>query len=255
MVTGVAHELNTPLGVANTANELVEQRGKQSLLSEGMSDEQKKKLAAGLEQACDLLRKNIARAQGLVDSFLQLSSSQLTDARGERDLAAIIKECVEAMSPTLRKKGVKTTMEVAKDLDSKWNGYPGRLSQVLVNLLQNVARYACKDGSGCEVEIQVSGDRVGDEEGFRIAFKDNGNGVAREILPHIFHPFVTSGRGSGGTGLGLAISHNIVTNLLGGSIACASEAGRGTEFIIRIPKSAPGGDATPTRERHRSPQA
>ena len=78
--------------------------------------------------------------------------------------------------------------------------------------------------------------------GYRLEFEDYGAGIAAEIEKNLFEPFVTSGRGKGGTGLGLAITHNIVTNLLKGTIKAQSRRGSGTKFTVEVPKVVPASD-------------
>ena len=113
-----------------------------------------------------------------------------------------------------------------------------------MNFIQNATRYAYAEGGG-KVDIRLSEFDQGGDKWFRIVFEDYGKGVPPEIYPHMFEPFVTSGRAKGGTGLGLAISQNIVTNLLKGKLACESTVGKGTKFIIDIPKAVPDeGQAT-----------
>ena len=68
---------------------------------------------------------------------------------------------------------------------------------------------------------------------------DNGCGIAEDLLPRIFDPFVTTRMGRGGTGLGLHIAHNLVVQVLGGSISVASQPGEGCCFTIELPRKAP----------------
>jgi signal transduction histidine kinase len=124
---------------------------------------------------------------------------------------------------------------VPEDAHVPWVGFPGHLSQVIMNLIQNALRYAYKPDAPGRVEIRISD--TGDN--YRIEFEDFGAGVPPEILPRIFEPFVTSGREFGGTGLGLAISQNIMTNLLKGQISCTTEVGKGTKFVLVVPHVVP----------------
>lgn len=235
MVTGVAHELNTPLGVARTANSMVTELTQNLLQNPPEDDEEREELQDDLEDACNLMTKNLERAQRLIQSFKKLSASQLSDEQMESDLVLIIKDCLETMRPDLKKKTIVSTVHTDDDTKFPWNGYPGHLSQVIINLIQNTIRYAYDD-SHTSPKIDVFLKEFKQRDGYRIEFVDYGKGVARHILPRLFDAFVTSGRNKGGTGLGLAIVHNIVVNLLGGSISCESELGEGTKFLIDLPK-------------------
>lgn len=236
MVTGVAHELNTPLGVANSASDMIVNLAK-SIFQNQPEKPETKEFMLDLASSTDLLGKNLQRAQTLVRSFKQLSASQLSDQRTEADLVGIVRDCVNIMTPETKKKKVVTDIQAPTDAVLMWNGYPGHLTQVLVNFIQNAMRYAYADKENGKIDIRISPSKgAAGQDMYRIEFQDYGNGVPADIYPHLFEPFVTSGRSKGGTGLGLAISHNIVVNLLKGTIACESVAGQGTKFIIDVPK-------------------
>lgn len=230
MVTGVAHELNTPLGVANTANAMVTSLAQQlSRLPPGAPEGPE--ISRDLDESCALLTKNLARAQTLIRSFKQLSASQLSDQRGQFNLTEVVKDCVESMTPDSKKHQIQVVV-TAPPGEVPWDGYPSHLSQVVMNMIQNVIRYAYPQGGpGGKFDIRIS--QVG--EIYRIEFEDYGAGVNEDIMKNLFEPFVTSARGKGGTGLGLAIVHNIVTNLLDGTIKCTSVKGKGTKFTVDIP--------------------
>ena len=116
---------------------------------------------------------------------------------------------------------------------SRWTGYPGYLSQVLLNLLTNVERYAYAEGVEGRVEVDLADDRGGD--GYVLTVRDFGQGIASDVLGQVFEPFFTTGRSRGGTGLGLTIVHNLVTTALQGTIEIESDVGRGTTVTIRLP--------------------
>ncbi len=238
MVTGVAHELNTPLGVANTANSMLASLARDfTKLPAGSPDAPE--LAKDIEEACTLMTRNLARTQTLIKSFKQLSASQLSDQRGKHDIVEVVRDCVESTIPETKKHHISVTVHAPSDKTLIWDGYPSHLSQVVMNMIQNVIRYAYPGGNGGKMDIRISEEPVG----FRIEFEDYGAGIVAEVETNIFEPFVTSARGKGGTGLGLAISHNIVTNLLKGAIKYQSQRGSGTKFMIDVPRVVPEPDA------------
>ncbi|MBF0556153.1 MAG: response regulator [Nitrospirae bacterium] len=232
MVTGVAHEMNTPLGVAMTSNQMIQTLAQELLNCK--DEEERQDIVKDFTHSCSLLERNIVRAQELIKSFKQLSSTQLTDQYDDFDIGIIVKDCIETMSPELNKKQIKVLLHLENE-DNEWKGYASHLSQVIINMLQNMMRYAYKGrDSGGAANINVFYTR-GDSS-YIIEIEDYGNGISSDILPFIFDPFVTTGRKDGGTGLGLSISHNIVTNILGGKIECNSEIDKGTKFTIKLPK-------------------
>jgi signal transduction histidine kinase/CheY-like chemotaxis protein len=231
MVTGVAHEINTPLGVANTANGMIVSLAEE--IGQTPPGPQFDALVGDLKESTGLLAKNLDRASQLIRSFKQLSVSQLTDDRTNADIAAVVRDCVDAMSVETKKRQLTIKTHWPADAKFPWTGYPGHLSQVLINLMTNTMRYAYKDGGVAEIRVTEKPDN------YRLEFEDHGAGVAPEVLPRIFQPFVTSGRDLGGTGLGLAITHNIMTNLLRGDISVETAVGKGTKFVLTIPRVVP----------------
>jgi signal transduction histidine kinase len=127
---------------------------------------------------------------------------------------------------------VKFNNELASE-QKKWTGYRGFLSQVVINLLTNVERYAYPKGIGGIVDVTI---RLENDTHYCLTVKDYGKGISKENQAHIFDPFFTTGKSAGGTGLGLAIVHNLVTNALNGEIKLKSELGKGTEFIVIFPR-------------------
>ncbi|MFF7242139.1 ATP-binding protein [Streptomyces collinus] len=232
MVTGVAHELNTPLGVARTAGSVIGDIATHVAAAIDGCDEE---TCLDLQESVRLMNKNLDRAHRLIQSFRKLSSSQLSDQRMEVGLKAVIDDCVETLGPELKKNRIKVVVDADEGDDFRWDGYPGHLSQVLINLLQNTIRYAFEPGQGGTVTILIQ--RITETSSFRLVFSDDGRGVSEDIKPRIFDPFVTSGRETGGTGLGLAIVRNIVNDVIAGTINCESASGEGTTFEMVLPVS------------------
>ena len=151
---------------------------------------------------------------------------------------AVVRDCVETLTPETRKNALKIEIAASPPDQLEWNGYAGYLGQVVVNIIQNVMRYAYSDGGG-RLEIRIAPAVHKGVPSYRLEFQDFGRGIASSILPRIFDPFVTTGRTTGGTGLGLAISRNIMSELLHGSISCRSSEGQGATFIVLEPKEVP----------------
>jgi signal transduction histidine kinase/DNA-binding response OmpR family regulator len=239
MVAGVAHEINTPLGVANTANSTIVNR-LQTLIKEKPTDaDTLNDIFEDLQLASDLLTKNLVRANGLISSFKKLSASQLADNRETVDLGILLNDCVQTMSPETKKKKIAVRVDRSPGTQFTWEGYPSHLTQVIVNFFQNAIRYAYHNRPDGVIDIRLSAFANEDQPSYRIEFEDYGAGVDPATLKKLFQPFVTTGRDRGGTGLGLAIVHNIVTNLLKGRILCVSNPGKGTKFTVELPTRVP----------------
>jgi len=238
MVAGVAHEVNTPLGIVSTAVSTVAQRigaptfqtlrGRDPELDETLDD---------LREATTLMERNIRRAHKLIQQFKQLAAGQLVDQKERLHLPEVAQEVGDLFKIEARKAQLSVAVRstLASPDAGQWDGYRGLLAQVLMNLLTNVQRYAYPEGRGGAVEVLVS--TAG--EGFLVQVRDFGAGIPPEALDQVFSPFFTTGRGRGGTGLGLAIVHNIVTNGLKGTVEIASTLGDGTTVTIHLPRVVP----------------
>jgi len=227
MVAGVAHEINTPLSVIYTAVNIMARE----LASPVEVTVQR---AADIAESLELMRLNVERADRLVQDFKKISISQLRDERELLDISEAIEEIVGLILVSLKRSQVQIKFhnKLASE-EKKWSGYRGFLSQVLINLLTNVERYAYPKGMGGIVDVTIC---LEDDRHYCLTVKDYGKGISKENQANVFQPFFTTGRSNGGTGLGLAIVHNLVTNALNGEITLKSEVGKGAEFTVIFPR-------------------
>lgn len=237
MVAGVAHELNTPLGVISTAASIMEREMGSPIFEKLAADPDLSQIVEDFNEALGLIRGNVQRAHLLVQDFKKVSVSQLTDIKESISLSETVREIVNLAKAHFRQSGLK--IEIKDSLgatEQTWVGYRGYLSQILLNFLTNAQRYAYADQEGGLAEIYV---RTAGADKFSVSVKDYGNGMSAEVCERVFEPFFTTGRSSGGTGLGMAIVHNLVTVALKGSIQVESELGKGTEITITFPRRIP----------------
>ncbi len=234
LVAGVAHEINTPLGVITTAASVLAQDLTDLVCDAGP-------ITGPLQEAieaAELISSNLARATRLVERFKSLSSSQAVTVVEEVDLTAVVDDVLALFAPKARAAGL--TMEVRDErADPKvpWEGNAGSLAEALLNLLSNVERYAYPAGEGGKVEIVLAGD----DSHFDVTVRDFGRGIPPADLDRVWEPFFTTGRASGGTGLGLAVLNNLVTDGMHGSAEIRSERGTGTSVHLRLPRTPPAG--------------
>lgn len=168
------------------------------------------------------------------NGFKQVAADQASSQRRSFALHEVTNEIVLTLRPLIRRSEVSIEVQVPEDL---WfDSYPGPLGQVLTNLLSNAVTHAFEGRSERRIRIEAEALASG-RVGIRVA--DNGCGIAEDLLPRIFDPFVTTRMGRGGTGLGLHIAHNLVVQVLGGSISAASRPGEGCCFTIELPRKAP----------------
>ncbi len=232
LVAGVAHEINTPLGIGITAASHLELLSKEFLekyKSDNLKRSDFEKFMDTLRQTASIILSNLNRAADLVRSFKQIAVDQSTDERRRINLKSYVEEILMSLRPKWKKTKHKVELECPDDLEIVT--YPGALSQVITNLVVNSLVHGF-DGIE-EGVIRLKFFKKGDKIVFE--YSDNGKGIPPDVLPRIFEPFFTTKRGKGGTGLGLHILYNLVTHKLGGTVECWSEVGKGTKFIIEIP--------------------
>ena len=237
MVAGVAHEINTPIGIVNTAASVVRQR----IGSIAASAPEAASLAdfEDVREALDLMTANILRAHRLITSFKQLSASHCVDPRETLSLVALVEDVVGLFAINARH--ARLDIHVANELQdgAGWSGYRGILTQILLNLLTNAERYAYPGGGGGPIEIRLAETARTRQAGFVLSVRDFGRGIPAEEVKRVFEPFYTTGRDKGGTGLGLAIVHNLVTGRLKGTVDVVSRLNEGTAVTLTFPKTVP----------------
>jgi len=227
MVAGVAHEINTPLGIINTAVSIMARE-----LAEPVEITTQR--AADIAESLELMRQNVERAHQLVQDFKKVSVSQLTDKQELIDISEVIEGTIGLVKVGLKRNQIQVQFNNKLTAEqNNWIGYRGVLSQVLINLLTNVERYAYPHNVGGKVDVilQMEGDKH-----YCLIVKDFGRGISKENQTRVFEPFFTTGRSIGGTGLGLAIVHNLVIDVLKGEIRLKSDEGKGTEFTVIFPQ-------------------
>jgi NO-binding membrane sensor protein with MHYT domain/nitrogen-specific signal transduction histidine kinase/ActR/RegA family two-component response regulator len=225
----LSHELRTPLNAM---------LGWAGMLQRGVKDE------ATLRRGLETIERN-ARAQGqLIDDLLDMSRIVAGTLRLDVqrvDLARTIEAALGTVQPAVLARQIALRTELAADV-GEVHGDPGRLQQVLWNVLSNAVKFTPNGGS-----VQVMLTRDGDDALVRVS--DSGIGIAPDFLPHVFDRFrqqdASITRRHGGLGLGLAIVRQLV-ELHGGTIA-ADSAGEntGTTFTLRLPLAAPASAGSP----------
>lgn len=246
MVAGVAHELNTPLGVVRTALGVIEDQLGSDTLAALADNPEGQEFVSMLTDAMALVRKNLVRANRLVQDFKKVSGLDAEEPHETLDLSECLTDAVELFGMACPNHGHSIDLRLIADASQRtWVGPGGSLSEVLVGLLANVANHAYAPGLHGTIAIELKPQVQGDRAGFHIQVVDRGNGMPTDILEHAFDPFVTTSRSRGSTGLGLAIVHNRVTSTLGGTISLESSPGEGTTVQMWIPAAVARASAQP----------
>ncbi len=243
LVAGVAHELNTPIGIGVTAVSHLDGLViglERSLATTTPGVEQLGAFAREAREATALILRNLERSDRLVRHFKQVA----VDRGGEEVVELRLDRFLEDVATAQRTDVAKTPHRLQLDCphDVVAHTYPIALAQVLGDLIGNALQHAFDGSRAGSIAISARRDPVvsGDDtaarrDGVLIVVRDDGRGLNPEVLAHLFEPFVTTRRGKGGTGLGLHIVYNLVTQVLRGSIRAESAPGQGTRFEIRLP--------------------
>jgi signal transduction histidine kinase len=239
-VAGVAHEINTPLGIVKTALSIIKNRlSLPKIQALFQNDSESKDQLRDILECSDLMIKNIDTAHRLIENFKKIAVDQLIEHQDTVNLPALLKDAIDLFKVSAREAKLEIQLDVSGiQHEQEWHGYPGYLTQIMMNFLQNIERYAYPGGSGGKVEITVSDQQELDNASqFILTIRDYGVGISPENLGKIFDPFFTTGRSKGGTGLGLAIVSNMITVAMQGKVSVESEPGCGACFTIYFPKN------------------
>jgi len=234
LVAGVAHEINTPVGVGVTAatnlqqitNEFAQIFAQDQLTRQHLQD-----YLDDCQTALSIITPNLYRASQLIRSFKEVSVDQTSETRRKFVVKSYLDEILLSLHPKLK----KTSHVISIDCDEtlEIDSYPGAFAQILTNLIMNSLIHAYNPEDMGQLHIKVRKN----QDSLQLDYSDDGKGIEPESLSKIFDPFFTTDREHGGTGLGLSIVYNIVTMQLSGTIECSSQPGQGTTFRISVPLS------------------
>jgi signal transduction histidine kinase len=225
----LGHELRNPLSPILTALQLMKMQGPE-----------------GSERARNVIERQVNHLTRLVDDLLDVSRI----ARGKVELkneiveaSELVAKAIEMTSPLLEQRNHTVTVDVPRR-GLLLDGDPTRLGQVLSNLLTNAAKYTPPGG-----HVAVSAREEGNE--LVLSVRDTGIGIAPEVLPQIFDLFVQErqaiDRSQGGLGIGLTIVRNLIHGHGGSVVARSDGPGRGSEFVVRLPRAAAKSAGAPAR--------
>ncbi|GAA0341677.1 GAF domain-containing sensor histidine kinase [Bowmanella denitrificans] len=234
LVAGVAHEVNTPLGIAVTAAshcQLVLGELKAAVQDNQLTRSLLNSTLENMDDSLNLINHNLARAAELVQNFKKTAVDQHNLALTEFELGDYIQVVMSSLLPILKSK--KIHFELLNPVAISMYSYPGALAQILTNLVNNAAHHAFEQDADNQICIQL---KPNNSDKVELLFRDNGSGMPAEIKRRIFEPFYTTKRGQGGSGLGLSISYNLATAKLKGKMSVESSPGQGTEFRLVLPR-------------------
>lgn len=239
LVAGVAHEVNTPIGIAVTANshsKTLMTQLQRLLENNELSRTKLDKLLEQVVESQSLVERNLFRADELISNFKKTAVDQAHYDIQRIDLADYLQMVLVTLKPYTKELAV--CFEVDCQPGVQVQTYPGAIAQVLTNLVINAcvhAFHAINRAAVIRIQLQQCS-----QQGIQLTVCDNGKGIPPEVKKRVFEPFFTTRRGQGGSGLGLAIVYNLVTNTLQGKIELQSEPEQGACFHIHLPGQLKG---------------
>ncbi|MDB5800869.1 MAG: transcriptional regulator, LacI family protein [Rhodocyclales bacterium] len=231
LTAGIAHEMNTPLAAVRSAmselGQLIDEY-EESIDDPQVNAEDHHGIAKEMKNAVTLASGSAARAA----SFVQGVKSQTRDLSAHEhvnfDPVPVIQESVLLLSHALRQANCPVAFQPHAERPTLY-GSPGRLAQVITNLLTN-AIDASQDKGGCPITLTL----LPQGQYLEARVSDQGSGIPEEILDKVLTPMFTTKAYGKGTGLGLAIVHEIVTTDFRGTLDIESTVGQGTTFILKL---------------------
>lgn len=232
LVAGVAHEINTPVGIGMTAASFLQRRCGETARRMADGTLKKSELELYFEEAVessDMILSNLNRAAELIRSFKQIAVDQASEDRRVIRLKQYVEQLLVSLHHRLKRTQHTVTLVCPDELE--YDGYPGFLSQILTNFIENslIHGFSEKEKGHIVMEISPVGDQI------ILRYTDDGRGMNEDDRRRIFDPFFTTARGQGGSGLGMHIVYNLVTQHLGGTIDCRSAPLQGIAFTLTIP--------------------
>jgi len=232
LVTGVAHEINTPLGISITSvsyNKGLHDEISAKFKSQQITSQDFEQFLSQSEESLDLTEKNLTRTKKLIDTFKKVSVDQSTDEASCFCISDCIEEVFDLHTAALETKNISAVNSVNSALTII--SYKNFFFQVISSLIINIIDHAFEQQEDKRIEItsEITEVKV------KILVHDNGKGMDQETLKKLFDPFFTTRRGTDNTGLGMYTCFNIVTQKLEGEIIADSTQGEGSTIIITLP--------------------
>ncbi|RTR34114.1 GAF domain-containing sensor histidine kinase [Shewanella atlantica] len=231
LIAGVAHEVNTPLGLTITTHSMMElelSRLDKKITQGQLSVDDMNLYLSKTDQALRLQGETLIRAKTLIESFKRMAAEQHYLEVETINVKDYYQQLLTTLEPLCRPKDVKVVLSCAKEICIKT--LPGLHAQVITNLVNNSLLHGFNGLQDNIISIQIS--QIAADE-IEVDFIDNGSGLCGNSGEHLFEPFYTTARDQGGTGLGLSIVYNLIVQRLHGAIKIKPSQ-RGLHLVYRF---------------------
>jgi len=234
LVTGVAHEINTPIGNSILVVSYLQEKAQlvqEHLLSKTMTQRELQDFIDLCIKSSSNINMSVSKVSNLIKGFKKLSDLKDYEQKQLFHVSRCIEEAIIRKRMLINLDDIH--FEVSCDDALEIVSNKEALSQSIENLIDNAIVHAYDVDYSGFIKIAVKSDA----DNIEIRFMDSGRGIEKELLPKIFDPFFTTKLSGDRSGLGLYIVYNTVNHILNGHIKCISDVGVGTEFIITLPKN------------------
>jgi len=231
LVAGVAHEVNTPLGICVTSISALKEKVldlSRAVDSENLTKSQLTSTLTLLVEYQEIIERSLNKAVELIRGFKSVAVEQHTDPELNINLSTHLNDVVNTVKTLFKRKKYQINLSVDEDLNLVT--YPSAWNQILTNFMTNSHIHGFEGRDEGEINITFT-----ESNGFlTLQYTDDGKGIDGDIKKRIFDPFVTTKRGQGGSGLGMNIVYNLVNAKLGGTIKCL-DLEKGCGFLVKVP--------------------
>jgi len=233
LVAGIAHEVNTPLGIAITTHSIIAEEHRQlsdKITNACLSIKDMDHYRQAVGNALGMQGDNLFRAKQLIENFKETSVDQHNLTIETINIKKYYNKLVSTLNSILKTK--KVSLTITGDDNINLPTYPGIHAQILTNLITNSVRHGFSDIESNQIVINI----VKQNNIVEVHYQDNGVGLSKEAQKHVFDPFFTTARQSGGVGLGMSIVYNLITQKLDGKIFIDKKSS-GACFIYQFKES------------------
>lgn len=232
LVAGVAHEINTPVGVAVTASshlQYILQQSEREFQQGTLSKQRLQSFYQDMQESSNIISRNLERAAEQVCSFKMVAVDQSSEEIRSFILKDYLQSIILSLRPHFKLTKHQVTLDVPDDLQLE--SFPGCYSQIFTNLLMNslIHGFAGIEQGNILIKAHIDANQL------YLDYFDDGKGIHPSIKDKIFDPFITTNRQQGGSGLGTYILYNLVTQALKGRIDLVEDVPKGVHFSIQVP--------------------
>jgi signal transduction histidine kinase len=231
MVAGVAHEINTPVGVGVLAASTLQARTEglaQSFSQRRMTQADLQGYLKDSSAQSALILSNLERVGGLIDKFRQVAVNGLPQAKTRFRVKACLDDVIQSFGDRIPAAGIE--VHVLCDESLELESYPGDWSSIFTNFIANSLQHGFKGRDSGHIQVKV----VQESASMSIVYSDDGNGLSAQARERIFDPFFTTDMQSG-IGLGMHLVYNLITQRLHGHISVQGQPASGVSFLMEIP--------------------